>query len=489
MKKFIFLLAIVMIAFAVLSCNNSENPPNITATDEAATDEPDTNSEAAVVELIDGLGEWDFDGYEFKNISRGSGMFADYEEETGEVLNDAIYNRNKRIEERFNITFVETVMPSSDMATSMRRSLMAHDGAYDTMVIRSPDSYPLAQEGYLRPFTDLPHLDFSKPYWDEWLTSQYSITNKIFFAAGAYDLNMFRASALLFNKLLAQNLGAEDLYALVTNGKWTFDKFEEMGKLAANDLDGDGVMTIADQFGYVGGLKVILPAFWIAGGVKTIEKDKDDIPYLSALEPEFINVWFKMADVLLHSGVWCDKLPDLTGMNVGDPATVQMFSDGRSLFYAGEVGHARNLREMEIDFGIIPYPKLDENQDKYYSQLPWAELLSIPIYAADNDVERTSVIIEALACDSYKTVTPVYYEIVLKTKFSRDEESEAMVDLIFANRIFDWGDTTWCPLLRDGIFINIFHTKSDTIVSAVEAKQANIQATIDKMVEAFLALD
>ena len=50
---------------------------------------------------------------------------------------------------------------------------------------------------------------------------------------------------------------------------------------------------------------------------------------------------------------------------------------------------------------------------------------------------------ELMACESMKTVIPVYYDTVLKNKYARDERSIEMLDLIYENRICDLGDTFW----------------------------------------------
>jgi hypothetical protein len=77
----------------------------------------------------------------------------------------------------------------------------------------------------------------------------------------------------------------------------------------------------------------------------------------------------------------------------------------------------------------------------------------------------------------------------LKTRNARDDVSEEMISLILANRVFDWGDAIWTPLLRDGIFPRIWPVGTDTVVSRLEAEQRRIQTTIDNMVNMFLSLD
>lgn len=482
MKKIALILAILIIAIVCFSCGNeaAENQNSTTPITEI------TDEIAEEIEVTDDLGTWDFGGYVFNNIAReGNGIVV--EEETGDSLDDAKFRRNKTVEERLNIQIVEKIVPASDYANSQRNSIIAGDRAYDIMVIRGPDAYGIAQEGMLHPIEELPYVDLSKPYWDEWLTKQWSIANRNYFGAGAFDLRTYSAAAMLFNKKLVNDLGIDDLYEVVREGNWTYDKFEEFGRMSMIDLNGDGTFTIDDQHGLVGITRSIQPAFWISAGVKTIEQDSEGIPYMTALDLQFIDVWFKMVDTLVTSGVWFHNVAD---PNLHpNPEWDTVFKDGRALFYDGEVSSAKTFRDMEIDFGIIPFPKLDTKQEKYYSQLSWAEMVSIPIYWDDTELERTSVILEALACESYNTVTPVYVDIVLRSKFTRDNESEEMLDIIFENRIFDWGDTVWTSLLRDGIFPKIFIVGSDTVVSRLEAAKPSVDAAIEKLVQAFLELE
>jgi hypothetical protein len=496
MKKFpvkiLLVIIIILSSLYLFSCSNDTNENNVTATDNGAADNLISGDDSAPVDeepeyVGDDLGEYDFGGYIFRSITRSNNIMLELEELTGEILNDAQYARNRRIEERFNITLAERMIPSDQFAAPMRTSLLAGERAYDVMVIRGPNAFDFAAEGLLHPFTDLPHADLSKPYWDAWLTAQWSVANKVFFAAGAYDTALYgNTVALLFNKQLAQDLALESPFSIVHAGKWTIDKFGEMAKAANFDLNGDGVITADDRHGFVASTRTFQPAMWIGLGTTTIAKDSDDIPYLSATGSAFIDAWFKMADVLIDGGAWFSAPdPNLHP----DTLSPEIFKNGRALFMHSGLGGIEALRDMETDFGIVPYPKMNEQQDKYYSSLAWVEILSLPIYADDDDLARTSVILEALASDSYRTVVPVYTELVLRTRNARDDESEEMIDSILGNRVFDWGDAVWTPLLRDGIFPTIWPRQTDTVVSRLERAENNIQKTIDGMVDMFLALD
>jgi len=88
---------------------------------------------------------------------------------------------------------------------------------------------------------------------------------------------------------------------------------------------------------------------------------------------------------------------------------------------------------METDFGIIPYPKYDEEQTNYYTHLiAHGPIMTIPMTTPD--LEFTGMIIEALAAEGYKKVKPVLIDVALKTKQVRDDDSAEMIDIVLEGR-------------------------------------------------------
>ena len=141
--------------------------------------------------------------------------------------------------------------------------------------------------------------------------------------------------------------------------------------------------------------------------------------------------------------------------------------------------HIGTLRDMETDFGVLPYPKYDEAQKEYYSRVSyyWANIIPV----TNTKLDMTGAILEALNCESANYVVPAYYNIALKTKYSRDEESAAMLDLIFENRVVDLGDTVLCATIRDGFIAQMFKSNKRDIASQVAKKEKTINKLFDKM--------
>jgi hypothetical protein len=172
-----------------------------------------------------------------------------------------------------------------------------------------------------------------------------------------------------------------------------------------------------------------------------------------------------------------------------DNELLNMFQNNQALFMDCTFFYLTSLRNMESDFGILPYPKYTAQQDKYYSRMEGCDLFFMPISAPQENLDRTSVILEALCSDSAKSVVPVYYDIALKTKFTRDDESAEIIDILFENRVFDLGDTAWCDKVRDPIFASMFQRNNRDLVSKLESLDKTVGTLIEKTVDAFERLD
>jgi len=91
---------------------------------------------------------------------------------------------------------------------------------------------------------------------------------------------------------------------------------------------------------------------------------------------------------------------------------------------------------MEADFGILPFPMWDEIQESYRSYAnPSAPSFAIP--STVSNLERTGIIMEALSAEGYRTIIPEYYDVILKVRDTRDDESELSIDFIGGNLFFE----------------------------------------------------
>lgn len=207
--------------------------------------------------------------------------------------------------------------------------------------------------------------------------------------------------------------------------------------------------------------------------------DANDYPTYSMLTDEaFQSVFVEIFDLVYENNVWYK----LTLEDNVIPENVTMFISGQALFIDMPTFWLEDLRTMDADFGLIPYPKYNEAQEQYYSRIEGCEQTCIPVSNVAN-LEMTGVLLEAMASDSAQNLVPAYYETLLKSKLSRDNDSEAMLEIIFGSRVFDWGDTIWCPELRDGQFSAMMKNNKRDIASIA----AKLEKTMNKKIEDAIA--
>jgi len=507
-KIIALVLALFIIPAINLSCDNSnsgtENNENIDVPDENnAIDENQIKTDSGSDESANtaetrpeyDLPEKDFGNYNFRIISRSEAANTHWwncdisaDTENGDPINDGVYQRNKKVEERYNIAI--TNIPDSAVGTKASRSIKSGSDDYDLIVIGLRDGQEnLTSSGYLLDLHSMPYVDLSKPWWDQKAVEQLSINNKLF--ATSCDLTIRDKDAiiiLMFSKTLAKNYELEDLYQLVASGKWTFSKMLDMIKAVSSDINGDGVMDDKDQYGLLTEYVNSLFMFNAAG------------EYISKLNAD------KVSEITLHnerSAAVCEKIIEICGnknyavnaedmtskyADIWDGFQISMFSEDRALFYHAGMNRVTLLRTMENDFGIIPPPKYDENQANYYVVVdPWCtSTVSVPITVEDK--ERTGLILETLAYESRYILLPAYYEINLKTKFARDEESREMIDIILTNRLYDLGEIyNWGNV---GVFFeDISRGKGSSLAAYWEKNGLKIEADMMKTLDKLNDLD
>ncbi len=437
---------------------------------EATETEPETG-------FKDDVPDTDYEGKEFRirTIENANvHSIVDVEEQTGDTYFDSLYIRNRAIEDRFNIKIVGTVVADN---AGEAKIILAGDDAFDVASVRCVNAITMWEDNLLINTEDIPNIDLTKPYWSQSINESISLANQNYVAIGAFDMNVYDLTfCLLFNKNVAESFSLENMYSLVDEGKFTMDKMSEQMQVVLADLNGDDKFDKNDRWGYLAHPKNVLPGFWIGAGEKTIQKDENDLPYNNMVTDRFNSVFNKTFEITYDTGVYFRKMScDCDVPSQGR----KMFAQDQSLFLDANLFYIAALRDMETDFGILPYPKYDETQDRYYSRVSYYWCCIIPV--TNKDLSFTGAILEALNCESANTVVPAYYEIALKGKYSRDTESEQMLQLIADNRIVDIGDTTMCNKIRDGFMASLFEANKRDLASKLASVESQLQEYIEKI--------
>ena len=480
------LLALLMLPLTGCASGRTDPKDTTAGTTPAVTNPAETTAPAEQIDPadVDDLPELNYDGADFGMYTRQQNFFHGeftMEDATGDQLNDAIFDRQRAMEERLNIVLKETLGADTNAA---RSAMAAGDDTYKLVTARCVFTvqYAAAGLGYL--WSDVDHIDLTKNYWYDTINKDLTLNGKTFTGAGAYNLTSFDFThVMLFNKQLFEDLSLASPYELVREGAWTWDKFSEFGLSFSSDVNNDGKMDMEDTYGFVSATKQIPPCFLESAGVLLLSKDPaTDTPvYNLDTNAEFLDTFTKIFELFWDTDIWYHETD---GNNVPESSKT-LFSQNQALLMDCTFYYVQGLREMDADFGVLPYPKRTAEQKEYLSRIEGCELPLIPACLPQEEADMAGAFLEAIASYSYKHTIPVYYEVYLKTKLSRDSESAEMFDIAFANRIFDLGDTVWCDNIRDGFIKSLFGGNNRNMTSTLKKSANAVQKAIDNIVKGF----
>ena len=405
---------------------------------------------------------------------------------TGEAINDAVYNRNVKIEDAYKVKIALQLEQSTDIASMVGQQVTAGDSTYDVVYQLLSAAPALIQKSYFHNLFNVPNIDLEKPWWDQNSISSLSTMGILPLVSTSINVNDKDATAALaFNKTIAENNQLEDLYTLVREGKWTYDKLTEMAEATYNDSNGDGTMTPDDVYGFLGGRDVIDSLYHGSGSQFITKNENDEFVFTFGTERD-VDVISKGIDIVNSSWyfnhhAWKDQ---------SDILYRQIFETGHGLFFWMRLDDVTNMRAGDADFGIIPIPKYEEAQDKYYSLVSQhtTGLMSIPITCAGDNLSMVGMVLEALAAESHYTLIPEYIETSLKTKNSRDAESADMLDIILGNRVFDPMNVYSFANFGDAI-MDAADANNKDMASLIKSKEKLVNKSIEKVLKAVSAVE
>ncbi len=436
-KKAISILLAALTLLPMLSCSEKSQDNTDKAVSETggtvsvSADTKTETEETAETESID-IPFTDYDGYVF-NALTGDNVTYNWreltvEELTGEAINDAFYNRNLWVEDKLNIKITSVVNASGGNRSAFKNSVISNDGAYDCAFMTFSDASGTATGGYCIDINTVPNIDLDKSWWDRDSRNQLKIYGKNYLIASDITIGDKDVMwVLYFDKQYIDDLQLENPYELVAEGKWTFDVFYDMIKMGLFDLDGNGKYNIKDRFGLLTHSENYA-GMWMSAGESLITLDENNVPQITWGSERFSNVWDKITQIMGDNAVYGNNIDFIsTGLR-----------DGQALFATEVVAFIRSYRANDREFGILPMPKYDENQDRYYTYVAVNSDLMV-VNPSVSNLECTGEILELLAAKGKEMIMPDYYDVSLKSKGARDEESSASLDIIFTNRMYDIG--------------------------------------------------
>jgi len=359
---------------------------------------------------------------------------------------------------------------------------MAGTDDYDAVSGNAWWASSLALQGMMTNLQDAPYLELDAEWWPTEFLEGYSYKGNQYWLTGSMELAwIYEKMCIFYNEQLWSTLYDEDIYAVVDNGGFTFDFINRICNEVYQDLNGNSKVDEEDRLGYVIKSDSNVGSYAAGAGVIFAPFDSEGVPYLKFIEDStrLESFWEKFVQISTNKNVlnikWAGS--DTTIINLG------IFREGNLMFVQGYLSHTTDqLRDMEDDYGILPMPKLDEEQENYLQIVSdRMALFGVPVTVSDQGLDAVCAVFEAAAAEGYGTVIPTYYADALKNKYIRSEKSIEIIDMLSKNPVCDFGLQYYNLGIAD--FLKGLSNKS-VLASQLEKQKKTFEAKLADMLSA-----
>ena len=369
-------------------------------------------------------------------------------------VNKEVRDRNIRVEEELGVEIVLARNVDMGGLADVMKGVFASD-SYEFDVVAGYQYYDLGlaigdNTGYFLNYKTIDssemYIDPSKPYWDEGLYNALSYNGAAYWITG--DLSQTWVGSVyvtfvnknlweLYADKIAKVAGTSDIYEIIENGKWTLDLLCDLSSLAWTDTNANDKVDVEDNVGFLSYKPSIVntAADGLTGGAHLTFTDtqngKPQVAFNTSRNAEFAS---KLYRLYFESNACLVEYSS-------ESYYLNTWAEGRSLFTVNVLSQTEMyLNDMTDDYYVVPCPKLNEEQ-KEYSAITHdnVTVFGIPRAVEQEDhVAATTATLELMAYYSKKLVTPAYYDTALKERYSRDEKTGEMIDMIRNSLYYDF---------------------------------------------------
>lgn len=402
LKHLLTMVLSMLMLFSAILVSCADNGQKQPSDDSASTSSSDTVSDDNDrLNISDNLPKTDMDGYELRFLVR-EGIDESLtlnDEKAEDVIDEAVYNRQLYIQERFNCKLSKVLLQEGAADSELNGKVISNVSVDDNefqIVIGSTGSTPLATEGYLATWETAPNVDFDKPWWNKTANDSLTINGNSFFAFG--DINywlIFQTNCLYFNKQLIEDYQMEDPYQVVLDGRWTLDYLSNISKQYYKDLNNDNARDIDDFYVYTVDVASGLSSYQNSTQNLMYKKDSDDIPVFSAATQRMGNLIendacalgagaFSEGDLCIIAGTW--SINEYISKAPVKGAAMNSFwcVDGCYLAEESSAASAGNLEWMRNILKDRSYRELDDLAEGVLAEKSAAVFLPF-LYASNLD--------------------------------------------------------------------------------------------------------
>ena len=479
MLRLLALLLALMMVLPIVACADDTEEPVID--DPSDVDDPDGGEEEKEDDpynVPDSIPDLYFNGEQF-DIMYFKDLFLPLfyvGEKTGDLIDDAVFNAIAKTEERFGVQIV-AFSPGSgsemEFTNAVNNQITTGTVEFDMVQMHDVQGGNLSVQGRFLNAHKLPNLDFSKPWWSEKAIDSLSYMGQLYLISSTLSYNsMGSTSVMFFNKDMLTDYNMEIPYQQVLDMDWYFedlltelaDIYQDTNDNGKDDQDIYGIVYPQEFY-----------AWYESFGINLVEKSEDGMELIFNANDERA---YTLLD-LIYTSIY-----DTDGGFKGARADMKnMFLQQQALYIPTSLSSAvQEFRNCEFKYGIVPYPMLDEEQGTYLSGYT-ERFMAVP-YTCE-DTEFVGTIIESMSAEGYRQVLPAYYETALKGRYTHDDESVQMLEIIREARVIDfayvYGNDMCCSR---GLYSRIKDQSRD-YASYVEGLRSAGEARLEELTTVF----
>ncbi len=436
------MIALVML-FAVVACSDP-NPSEgdgttggnatTTAPEGEATTEDNYDANGYIKDRIDPNLNFGNEVFEILAWEHSLPEF-DMEDQTGNVVENAVFIRNANTEERLGVDLNFTIIKGNssafrDFCQVVDNTITAGTDSYDAIGCYLRSAGVLTLQHHLQNLLEVDHLDFEMPWWSDSLLELNTIHDKLYFISGDIASTLiYQMMFMIYNNDLGKDLGMTNPQELAIDGGWTLDVLFTMAKDVYTDLDNDTAKSEGDRYGLFSFSHPNLDIFYMGSDLHYMHPDADGNLVVSddVLSDKSFSILDRFIEFYKGSDGWFN-----TKISSGT-----VFAQGNSLFYniTGQI-LAQDLRNTDMDYSIMPAPKYDATQPKYHTAVAFTHTMyCIPVNASN--MAMSGAVLECMASEGYRNVTPALFESAFKAQYSKNPNDAVIFEIIRDNVVFD----------------------------------------------------
>ena len=394
----------------------------------------------------------------------------------GELIDAAVLEREAFINQYLGVDVNFLNVSRYMLSDSIKTAYLAQNEHYELAMPRIMETHTLAVNGYVYDLANRDFIDLTAPYYRQETVKEFTVDGHTLFVGGDFsNLDIETAYVMYFNKNILGEEETENIYNHVFDGTWTFDKLVSYANSGYKD-NGNGYCDDSDSYGLAVNS---LDKFYEYFGVNHVSVNPDTEQFELTLYQDKVDSVIE-AIIATNKSNWCRS--SWGSNSYWGSNAVSAFNQGNIMFYNECV---YNSRQLTPNFGVVPFPMLDEAQGRYYAPCSTQQATVMCIPKVTSDREMSEFFLEMLTATGTLYTMQAYYATLILERNWGEYELEVFVDYILPSISYDHGSTYgWTSILPD-VRANSYAGNVNNFDAAYGAQEANALATLQKWNDAW----